>query len=149
MTKHNSEEQKEKLYEYVDKHFWSIYNRDTTTLSNTCRQLALAEGGICWVIISSNYPSLISFFQINTVLIMLVLFFIFDAAQYLFSSRAFKTLAKHYNDQISDNIITDQKELKIPQGINTVANVCFILKLSTLSLTSLFLIYLILMRHAC
>lgn len=141
--------EKDELYEHVEKLFWSIYARDTTTLSNTCRQLALGEGGICWFIISSNNSSLIPSYQVNVILILLVAFFLFDAAQYLFSSRAFKNLAIRYNRQIDANIIKNKDQLEFPDGINTASNVCFILKISTLFISSLFLIYLILLRHPC
>jgi hypothetical protein len=147
--KNLSSNEKEKLYEQVEKLFWGVYARDTATLSNTCRQLALGEGGICWVIISSSATTSIPMTLVNVVLFLLVIFFLFDVTQYLFSSIKFKNLAIKYNELISTNVIKNKKQLTFPDGINTYSNRCFILKITTLFIASFLLIYLILIKHPC
>lgn len=139
---------KEKLYQYVNRHFWVIYTKHTNTLSNTCRQLALGEGGICWFIISSK-DQVMPLQYINWILILLVLFFIFDAAQYLFSSLAYKNLSVNYTKQIKSNIIKHQEQLVVPDEINKYSNRCFILKILTLSCASLFLTYVMFIKSFC
>ncbi len=144
----DEESSQEKLHVYVKDRYWLIYRLHTTTLSSTCRQLALGKGGICWFIISSKYLP-ITVFQINSVLVLFVLFFLFDVIQYLLSSEAYKNLATIYDEQINKKIIKKQSELTLPNGINTPARICFIVKLSLLIFASLFLIFLIIVKHPC
>jgi hypothetical protein len=45
----------------IDKLFWAPYSSQTITLSNICRQLAFAEGGICFFFIKpAGYQPMIS-----------------------------------------------------------------------------------------
>jgi hypothetical protein len=134
--------EKEDLYKYIDKTIWSIHQRDTKILSNTCRQLALAEGGMCWVIISSSYLNFKPY-QMNLILLYLLLFFIFDALQYLTTSVLYKRFAKSYNKKVEENKIKDIQNIKLPNWVNSPANVFFILKIMILLSSSLLLISLI------
>lgn len=143
MNENLANDPREPLYQYVKDHFWSVRNFSAQTLSSTCRQLALAEGGLCWLIKSSASYSLISC-QTNGVLIALVLFFIFDAMQYLISSIKYHDLAERYDHEILNKNITKIEELKEPKKINRTANIFFTIKLFILSAASLTLIYLIL-----
>lgn len=136
-------EKKEVLYQYVNDAFGAIYREHTRILSSTCRQLALGEGGLCWLLKSSTVNECIAY-QVNMVLILLVLFFLFDAAQYLISSILYKKQAEDYHNKISKDEIKDLSMLIEPQGINSPANVFFSIKLFILMFASLYLIFLIL-----
>lgn len=67
---------KENIETSIKEKFWDVYASNTGTLSSICRQLAFAEGGICWFYIqdSSFTPSikLILTFLILFLLLMLV-----------------------------------------------------------------------------
>ncbi len=136
-------DEREELYTYVKNHFWRSRNSSAHTLSTTCRQLALGEGGICWLVKASTYCSLGSS-QANFVLILLVVFFIFDATQYLISYIRYSDIAEEYDGKILNYKIKKIEELKEPKNINRAPMVCFILKLFTLLLASLLLVYLLL-----
>lgn len=110
MSEQSTKDPREPLYKYVKDHFWSVRNSSAQTLSSTCRQLALGEGGLCWLIKSSPLYSSISC-ATNMVLIALVLFFIFDAMQYLISSIKYHDLADKYDNEILNKNITTSEEL--------------------------------------
>lgn len=92
---------------------------------------------------SFTYGQCISF-QINIVLILLVLFFSFDAAQYLISSILYKNKMEEYYEKIKKGVLMNESELVEPPSINKPGNVCFIIKFSILIFASLYLIFLIL-----
>jgi hypothetical protein len=133
----------ESLYHYVYENFASVYREHTRILSSTCRQLALGEGGLCWLLKSFTYGQCVSY-QVNIVLILLVLFFLFDAAQYLISSSLYKNRAEEYNEKIRKGEIKDVSQLIEPPMINKPGSVCFIIKFSILVFASVYLIFLIL-----
>jgi hypothetical protein len=139
----DKEKHEETLYNYVYENFVSIYREHTRILSSTCRQLALGEGGLCWLFKSFTYGQCISY-QANIVLVLLVLFFLFDAAQYLISSGLYKNKAEEYNEKISKGEIKNVSQLTEPPSINKPGSVCFIIKLSILVFASIYLIFLIL-----
>lgn len=139
----NGNDDKEPLYHYAYENFASVYREHTRILSSTCRQLALGEGGLCWLFKSFTYGQCISY-QINVVLILLVLFFLFDASQYLLSANLYKNQAEEYNKKISKGEITDISELIEPSNINKPGNVCFTIKFFILVFASIYLILLIL-----
>ncbi|MES2219093.1 MAG: hypothetical protein V4501_11880 [Pseudomonadota bacterium] len=139
---------KEKLLLYVRERYWILYRHHTAILSSTCRQLALGEGGICWFIISNQY-GFITEFEINTVLVLLVLFFLSDVAQYLLSSEAYKNLASTYDRLIEQGTIKRKSELDPPPGFTTSSRICFVTKLIWLTLASIYLIFLITAKHTC
>ncbi len=139
----DKEKHKETLYQYIYENFSSVYREHTRILSSTCRQLALGEGGLCWLFKSFTYGQCISY-QVNIVLVLLVLFFLFDAAQYLISSVLYKNKAEEYNEKISKNEIKNVSQLIESPSINKPGSVCFIIKLSILFFESIYLIFLIL-----
>src|SRR5258708_4809555 len=131
-------ENKEKLRQYVYDRYWGIYTTHTKIVSNTCRQLALGEGGICLIIKSTPCLCTLSY-QADIVLILLVAFFIADIVQYLISSSSYKKLAEVYDRQICDEILKKVDDIKEPT--DTPAHICFGIKLLILFLASCALIY--------
>lgn len=134
---------KEPLYKYVKDYYWSIFRSNTTILSSTCRQLALGVGSISWFAKSNAcYAHVI--WQTNSILILLVLFFIFDAGQYIKQSSSFRSLAIEYDTKIDTGEITKISELVEKPGVNAMTFIFFIAKLATLGFASMFFIYVIL-----
>ncbi len=142
-SEHDDKKSKESLYHYVYENFALVYREHTRILSSTCRQLALGEGGLCWLLKSFTYGQCISY-QINIVLILLVLFFIFDAAQYLISSILYKNKAEEYYDKIRKGELKEEADLIEPPSLNKPGSVCFTIKFSILIFASIYLIFLIL-----
>lgn len=136
MTK---EDKKEPLYTYVKDYYWSTFRRNTTILSSTCRQLALGLGGLAWF---AN-PDIRNACQAKSILLFVVLFFIADAAQYLFQGYAFHQLAEEYDEKIETGKITEISELVEKPKMNRLTHVLFIAKLFLLVLASLFFIALL------
>ncbi|HSW69145.1 MAG TPA: hypothetical protein VLI69_03160 [Gammaproteobacteria bacterium] len=136
------DKRKETLYHYVFDHFGIVYREHTRILSNTCRQLALGEGGLCWLLKSFTQGQCISY-QVNIVFILLVLFFLFDAAQYLISSTLYKSKISEYNDKIFKGEITNEKDLIEPPHLYQAAITCFIIKFFILIFSSIYLIFLV------
>jgi hypothetical protein len=134
---------KEVLFNYVKTHFWATYRTSSSILSSTCRQLALAVGGICWLIKSAEKHEIYTC-QSSTILILIVLFFIFDAAQYLVSAISYKNLAEKYDHEIDSNKITEISELIEPSPINAPPMIFFSIKLFCLMLSAIVFIWLIL-----
>jgi hypothetical protein len=140
----NKKDPREPLYKYVKDHYWSVRNSSASTLSTTCRQLALGEGGLCWLIKAANFNCHISS-QINFIFILLVIFFILDALQYLVISINYHDLAKKYDEKILKSQIKKIEKLSEPKNVNRISNIFFILKLFTLVLASLILMCAILL----
>lgn len=138
---------KEELYDYVKTHYWSVYRNSSSILSSSCRQLALAVGGICWLIKSNSeqkfYTCQINIFT-NIILILLVLFFVFDAAQYFISSLSYKKLARDYDSKITSEEFKEISQLVEPQSINILPIICFSMKILLLIFSSFSFIYLLL-----
>ncbi len=116
---------------------WNEYSLNTDSLSKVCRQLAFAEGGLCWFFKTpqSTFPS-----QIINVLFFLILYFLLDAFQYLISAVLYKNLAKYYEKRNENNLLKNKNDVKRPACINFPAKICFILKIVSLSYASLLLI---------
>lgn len=131
---------KEKIQNKIDDMFWSVYGNNTSTLSSICRQLSFAEGGICWFFMKVNDDKTIMTTDIKIILIFLVLYFIFDACQYLALAIYNKAIALLYEQQLHDGSLTTDASVKRPSWINSTANVCFIMKLICISLGSFLLI---------
>ncbi|MFO2976477.1 hypothetical protein SCO70_02835 [Legionella pneumophila serogroup 3] len=134
---------KEELYNYVKNHYWAVYRNSSTILSSTCRQLALALGGLCWLI-KSNPDYKVVTCQSNLILVFLVMFFIFDALQYLISSMSYQKLAKKYDNKITNSKLTSISELIEPSDINHLPMICFSLKLFFLIFSSVVFIWVLL-----
>ena len=79
-TNENEEKElklKEKIEASIKEKFWDVYASNTGALSSICRQLAFAEGGICWFYIQDSSFTI----EIKLILTFLLLFFIADASQ--------------------------------------------------------------------
>jgi hypothetical protein len=109
------DEKKERCYQYVKDNFSVNYERDTTILSSTCRQLAFGLGGI--VVTKLNIEHVPYSFCTITIILLLLFFFISDAAQYLNQSNSYKKLADDYNRAIKNNCITSITQLEEKDGM--------------------------------
>lgn len=81
------------IQDAIDEKIWSIYNSNTTALSNLCRQLAFAEGGICWFFKLPNTPLSP---EVKITLMLIAVFFMLDALQYFVAVLIFWSVAKYY-----------------------------------------------------
>ncbi|WP_412754905.1 hypothetical protein [Legionella donaldsonii] len=128
--------EKEKIEEAIKNKFWTVYNNNTSKLSSICRQLAFAEGGICWFYISNDsFP-----FEIKLILIFLLLFFMADAGQYFLLAMNNKKQAEFYEYLLEQGTITSPEQILRPIKINSSGNFCFGLKLFLLTVASILLI---------
>lgn len=123
----------------ISNKFWNVYSRNTTTLSSICRQLAFAEGGICWFFLRVEQLPKIPL-DIKIILMFLVLFFIFDACQYFVLSIYNKIIASIYEKLLSDGLLTNKNDVTRPPWINYPGNFCFGMKLFCIGIASFFLI---------
>lgn len=134
--------QKEWFDEYVYKRYWKIFERDTATLSSTCRQLALGIGSVSILGLHGIHQSHPIMYA--SILFILVLFFISDGAQYLNSSLRFQSLAKRYDREIKNGITKDIYQLEEEPCMNILTNRFFSFKIFLLILASIiFLITLV------
>lgn len=138
--KNNKEEKKRILEEEIRKKFWNPYSNNTSTLSNICRQLAFAEGGICWFFFTAGKKLQILTLDIKVILLFLVLFFIFDACQYFCLAFYNKIIAFFYEEKVNDRSIKRQADITRPIWINYPGNFCFGMKLFCIGMASFFLI---------
>jgi hypothetical protein len=143
MNSNKKDKLQECLYTYVRDHYWGVWKISTNTLSSTCRQLGLGIGGICLTIRTQNYFSDVAS-VCNLVFIFLILFFILDAAQYLSSLIIYKDVAEKLDEKITNSEINNLQELTLPANFNRFPNLFFTLKLFTLTLSSILVIYLLL-----
>jgi len=91
-TKDNNEIQNK-----INSAFWDPYHSQTIILSSVCRQLAYAEGGICWIFIKqgcAQHP------EIYLILKSIVFFFVFDFFQYLVAIIIYYCVGKCYERHI-------------------------------------------------
>lgn len=130
---------KEKIEKVIEENFWDVYGKNTSMLSSICRQLAFAEGGICWFFLRSENSQQITL-DVKIILTLLVLFFIFDASQYFVIAMYNKIIAMIYEQQVTDKVLVRKNQVIRPIWINYPGNVCFILKLCCLGMASFFLI---------
>lgn len=128
---------KEKLYQYVKDNYWKIFIRDTGTLSNTCRVLALGLGGVLLTGKVNVNDAMFSCY-IKGILLLLFLFFIFDAGQYLIQSISFRNLALKYDKEINDGTIEKIDKLIEKPGMNDLTNAFFYIKLIFLGMACIF-----------
>ena len=136
-------EDEEVLYKYVKDHYWSAFIRNTAIVSTTCRQLALGLGGLVWFDRSNTIDSC----HIKTILLLLVLFFLSDAAQYLLKCSAYQTLAEDYDEKIKEGTVTNKSELVEKPHMNRAGNLLFIAKLILIGLASLLFLILLFTNH--
>jgi len=110
MTKNNDE-----IKDKIKSRFWLVYNKNTSTLSSICRQLAFAEGGICWFFLTFEGSCISNVsripIEIKIILIFLVLFFIFDALQYLILATYNKIFAEFYEQKLEEEVIKNVDQM--------------------------------------
>ena len=130
------------IFDAIKINFWSVYDTSTTKLSNICRQLAFAQGGICWFYISQ--PCQLSSPKISSsIFFYLIWFFIVDALQYLASSIIYAGFALYFERK------NDQKKLKSIRDVdrkyrmNIIPSILFIIKLLLISKSSYIIIQLL------
>lgn len=140
----NRKNQQENLYKYVYDRFWAVYQRGTSTLSSSCRQLALGIGGVSVFggdgLHSNNHCLILS------LLFLLVLFFICDSTQYFLNSNNFKKQAEDFDNKIQNGDITDASEIIAKPGLTDSSKAFFIIKLTILFLASIVFIILSVLR---
>lgn len=126
---------KEEIEASIKEKFWDVYACNTSSLSSICRQLAFAEGGICWFYLQNSTFSI----EIKLILTFLLLFFVADASQYYFLAENNKKQAEFYEDLLNREIITTKEQVQRPMEINSSGNICFRLKLFLIAIASLLL----------
>lgn len=129
----------DKIEKSISENFWEVYGNNTAKLSSICRQLAFAEGGICWFFMKPENQGVVTT-DIKIILLFLVLFFILDACQYLTLAIYNKAIALFYEDKVKDGTIKSDRQITRPPWINSSDEVCFVLKLFCLGIASFFLI---------
>lgn len=117
--------------------FWDEYKKSTSTFSSICRQLAFAEGGICWLFKTQGQKLPLIFLITLT---FLVVFFILDAWQYHEISRTYRKCARKYEKEVEEGRITAVTEIYKDTGTNKSSKRLFNAKLYVLSGASVFLI---------
>ncbi len=136
----NTIEQIDLLYKRV----WSIFGRASTTLSSSCRQLALGIGSVTLFNWHNSDHSFCS--SLTLIFIFLLLFFIFEALQYLYQTLKYQKLGNDIEKKIiqeDDNIteIAIQKRIIDEEvKIGGVSLIFFTLKLFMLLISSVFFI---------
>ena len=132
----------ELLFQYVKDNYWYVFRGNSAIVSSTCRQLALGIGGVLLI-----QNSILCFGKL--IFTLLVLFFLFDALQYLNQACVYYNLAKKYDSEIKAGSIDDVSKLVPPEESNNgcisvmhqFTNILFMFKLGVLFLASvLFLI---------
>jgi hypothetical protein len=124
----------------INEEIWSIYNSNTQTLSNICRQIAFAEGGICWFYKLPLYP-----LPSNVVLILkfLVWFFLLDALQYFIAVTLYWLVAKHYECRNKQKLLKKPSEVVRTWWMNRPSSVLFLAKIICLTFSSYYVILLL------
>lgn len=133
-------QKKEEIQKAINDEFWDLYTKNSSTLSSICRQLSFAEGGICWLFLKPGCPGYIITPDVIIILIFLVLFFIFDACQYLSLANNNKFIALLYEKKLEEGKLKDKKDVTRPSWINYSASVCFVIKLCCIGVSSFLLI---------
>lgn len=132
--------EKDEIKAAINEEIWSIYDSNTTTLSGICRQLAFAEGGICWFFKSSTCqlsPDVIF------ILKFLILFFVLDASQYFLAAAIYWLVAKYYECRNARGQIKKSEEIVRKGWMNRVSSLLFLAKIVFLSIASYYTIKLL------
>lgn len=132
------EDTKEEIEKNIKEKFWDVYASNTSSLSSICRQLAFAEGGICWFYIQNSYIPI----GIKVILTFLLMFFISDACQYFSLAANNKKQAEFYEELLhrEEPMITTKEQVLRPIKINSSGNIFFGIKLFSIAIASLLLI---------
>lgn len=134
-----TKEELERIESTIKEKFWNVYGNNTARLSSICRQLAFAEGGICWFYLSKSSSVGISL-DLKIILTFLVLFFIADAGQYFILAMNNKKLAMLYEAKLDKKLISSKEEIIRPIWINSSGDICFGIKLLFIGMASILLI---------
>ena len=101
----------------IEDHIERCYSESvqyTGILSSICRQLAFAEGGLFWFLKDKMHVCdrliVIGF-------LVLVLYFIFDAIQYLVGHIIFLRKSKEWEADLKEKKIVDEKHYDIPSEL--------------------------------
>lgn len=134
MSKLNDE-----IFSAIKVNYWDDFNFSTATLSNICRQLAFAEGGICWFFISQSCDTNITS-NVSNIFLWLVVFFILDASQYLLSSIISFIAACYFEYQNDRKTINNARDVDRTHWMNIPSHLIFLIKLTPLTYSSYLLI---------
>lgn len=129
--------QGDKIFDAIKANYWDAFDFSTATLSNICRQLAFAEGGICWFYISH---SCITKSNISSIFLWLIWFFIFDALQYFFSSIISFAAGCYFEYKNEHGKLKNIKNVERTHKMNAPSHILFLIKLVPLSYSSYLLI---------
>lgn len=130
------------IFNAIKHNFWSVYESHTVILSNICRQLAFAEGGICWFYIS-NVNHLRPSTEISSIFFYLILFFIVDALQYLVNSIIYASVAFYYERKNNKNEISNVRDVDRQHWMNIIPMLIYAGKLFLISKSSYLIIHLL------
>lgn len=132
--------EKDEIKAVINEEIWSIYDSNTTTLSGICRQLAFAEGGICWFFKSPTCQ-----FSTDVIFILkfLIFFFVLDALQYFLAAAIYWLVAKYYEYRNACGQIKKSDEIVRKGWMNRVSSLLFLAKIVFLSIASYYTIKLL------
>jgi hypothetical protein len=130
------------IFKAIKENFWSVYDTSTIKLSMICRQLAFAEGGICWFYIlpsshlhtSANVPSIFYY---------LIWFFIIDAIQYLANAAIYAFSALYFECKNNHNFLNNIRDLDRRRWMMIIPLILFAGKLFFISKSSYMIIQLL------
>lgn len=126
----------------IDK-IWTRCSRYSSEASKVARQLAFGEGAVFWGFFhdEKNLSLAMAFGMF-----FLVLYFVFDIAQYIIGSWLNKNLALTF-EQNESTLTPDQ--ITRPPSMNTPMYFCYYLKFFMLAIGSLLLLGLFITRFIC
>lgn len=139
---HNEEQLNLEIFNTIKKNFWSVYESNTTILSNICRQLAFAEGGICWFFKTPASQSCFSN-EVSSILMLLVVFFLIDGMQYLANSMIYGGAALYYECKNNKGLLKNIRDVDRKHSMNILPLILFFIKLIFLSIASCLIIKLL------
>ena len=138
----NSCELSDPIVKAIKENFWNVYESHTIILSNICRQLAFAEGGICWFYISSPNSACHNT-HISSIFFYLICFFIVDAVQYLANSIIYATAAYYFECKNNQNKVKNVRDVDRRHSMNIIPLILFVSKLVLISKSSYMIIQLL------
>lgn len=136
MPKKNTEDTKAKIEGSIC-HSYSEAATYSNELSKICRQLAFAEGALFWFS-KQNLGSSTTFLIIG--FSILLMYFLFDALQYLSGLLKFQSQADQKYRDYKVNKIYDEDNYEIPYEFH-LTDLFFYIKLIMILLSSITLIY--------
>lgn len=135
-SNNNIEKSKEKIEASIS-HSYAETVGYSNELSKICRQLAFAEGALFWFS-KQNLGSSITFLIIG--FSILLMYFLFDALQYLAGLLKFQSQADQKYRDYKVNKIYDEDNYEIPYKFH-LTDLFFYIKLIMIFLSSITLIY--------